>query len=204
MIKIYGPPRSSSGRCFWCLHEVEVPYKAVSVNMKEKEHKSSEYLKLNPNGKVPALVDGEFVIWESMAINTYLAEKYKPELLGSDAATRGLVQQWTMWSSLELQPPIIEVFIQKFFVPDEKRSQDVIEKALAKLPALFSILNSELEGKSYLAGASFTLADLHTASVASITHAIQFDLSPYLEIQRWLGEISQRPAYQAYQNLLKG
>ncbi len=84
MITIYGSPRSSSGRCFWCLEEVGETYNAKPLNFKEKEHKSPAYLKINPNGKAPTLTDDDFVIWESIAINFYLAETYKPELLGLD------------------------------------------------------------------------------------------------------------------------
>ena len=65
---------SSSGRCFWCLEEVQADYEAKAINFKDKEHKSEAFLKINPNGKVPALTDGDFSIWESTAINYYLAD----------------------------------------------------------------------------------------------------------------------------------
>ncbi|MCB0362836.1 MAG: glutathione S-transferase [Bdellovibrionales bacterium] len=112
MVAIYGSPRSSSGRCFWCLEEIGIEYENKPINFREKQHKSPEYLKLNPNGKVPVLVDGDFVIWESLAINFYLAEAYKPQLLGSDIQHRGLVHQWSIWALADLQPPLIEAFIQ--------------------------------------------------------------------------------------------
>lgn len=201
MIEIYGSPRSSAGRCYWCLMEIGIPFERIPLNMKEKEHKMPEYLKLNPNGKVPVLVDDDFTLWESLAINFYLAEKYKPELLGQGFASRGLVQQWTLWSNLELQPPFIEVFIQKFFVPEEHRSQDVIDKALHKLPPLFNILNQALVEKPYLVGPEFTLADLNVASVATIAAMLRFDLTPYQEVNRWLTNITQRPSYQQWQEM---
>ena len=64
MISIYGSPKSSSGRCFWALEEVGQAYEAKSINFKENEHKSEEFLKINPNGKVPALIDGDYTVWE--------------------------------------------------------------------------------------------------------------------------------------------
>ena len=81
MITLYGSARSSAGRCLWCLEETGVAYENKNVDMRTKEHQSEAFLKINPNGKVPAMVDGETKLFESMAINFYLADKYKPELL---------------------------------------------------------------------------------------------------------------------------
>lgn len=201
MIEIYGSPRTSAGRCFWCLEEVEAKYENKSIDMRAGEHKGEDYLKINPNGKVPALTDGEFKIWESMAINSYLAEAYKPELLGTNPQEKGLVQQWTTWSIAELQPPLIDVFIQLVFVPEDKRDLKLIEKSKGKLPNLLSILNSSLEGKKYLVAERFSLADLNTASVVSICEHLEIDLSEYKNIQSWRGALSDRPAFQRFQKL---
>ena len=202
MLTIYGSPRSSSGRCFWCLEEIEKTYNVSPINFKEKEHKSTSYLKINPNGKTPTLTDDDFVIWESIAINFYLAETYKTELLGIDNKQHGLVQQWSLWGIGELQPPIIDVFIQLVFVPEERRNNEVIEKAMAKIPGLLVVLNDALEGKNNLVGDKFTLADLNVASVASLCSEIKFSLTSYKNIQIWLTKISERPAFRKYQKLL--
>lgn len=201
MINIYGSPRSSSGRCFWCLEEIGETYNAKPLNFKEKEHKSPAYLKINPNGKVPTLTDDDFVIWESMAINFYLAETYKLELLGTDNKQHALVQQWSLWGIAELQPPIIAAFIQTIFVPEERRDNGVIEKAMAKIPGLLKVLNDALEGKNYLVGDDFTLADLNVASIALLCSEIKFDLTAYKNIETWLTQISERPAFKKYQKL---
>lgn len=201
MITIYGSPRSSSGRCFWCLEEIEETYNAKPINLKEKEHRSTAYLKINPNGKTPALTDDNFVIWESIAINSYLAETYKPELLGIDNKQHGLVQQWSLWGISELQPPIIGAFIQLVFVPKERRDNEIIEKAMTKIPGLLVVLNDALEGKNYLVGDQFTLADLNVASIASLCSEIKLCLTSYKNIQAWLTNISERPAFKKYQEL---
>lgn len=203
MITLYGSPRSSAGRCFWALEEAQVPYTMKEIDMRSNEHKSAEFLKINPNGKVPAMVDGDLVLFESMAINFYIAEAYKKELLGSTAAEKGLVHQWSFWASSELQGPMIEVFIQKVFVPEDKRDNNVIETNMKKLPDLFNILDKSLEGKKYLVGNQFTLADLNTASVASIAMPLGLDMSPYKNIMSWLGAMSDRPAFQKYMDLRK-
>lgn len=204
MITLYGPARSSAGRCLWCLEEAGVAYENKQVDMRTKEHKSEAFLAINPNGKVPALVDGNTTLFESMAINFYIADKYKPELLGMSAEERALSYQWSFWASSELQDPIIQVFIQKVFMPEEKRSQTVIDENMAKLPAYFQVLDNALANKTYLNGKNFSLADLNTASVVSIAPHIGLDMSPYKNVNLWLKAIGDRPAFQAYSNLRKG
>lgn len=203
MITLYGSARSSAGRCIWALEEAGVAYHLKDVDMKNKEHKSAEYLKINPMGKVPAMVDGDITLFESMAINYYIADTYKKELLGTSALEKGLAMQWSFWATSELQPPIIEVFIQKVFMPDDKRDHNVIEKNLNKIPELLNVLNNALAGKKYLAGNQFTIGDINTASVVSICPMLGFDLASYANIKGWFGAINDRPAFQKYQGLRK-
>lgn len=203
MITIYGSPMSSAGRCFWCLEEANVEYETKAISFKDKEHKSEEFLKINPNGKVPALVDGDFTIWESMAINFYLADTYCPSLLGSDTKQRGLVHQWSIWSIADLQVPIIDAFIQLNFVPEDRRNQELIDKSLGKLPAMLTTLNNSLSTNKFLVGSEFTLADLNVASVVGVCDHIQYDLSEYKNISQWRSAISDRPGFQKYLKLLQ-
>lgn len=201
MITIYGSPKSSSGRCFWTLEEVGVEYQTKSIDFKTKEHKSDAYLKINPNGKIPALTDGDYTIWESMAINMYLCEKYKPDLLGTTPEAKGRVYQWSIWSILDLQTPLIDNFIQLVFVPEAHRDQTKIEKNLEKLPNLFKTLDNALSNTKYLAGDEFTLADLNTASVVLVSSYINYDLSEYKNLTNWFNAIKDRKAFQKYQEL---
>ncbi len=196
MIKVYGSPHSSAGRCFWMLEEAGLKYERQPLDMKNGEHKLPEFLKLNPNGKVPCLIDGDFIIWESMAINSYLAEKYKPELIPSTAESRAHMQQWSYWAALEMQPPLIDIFIQKVFVPEDKRNHQVIEKATQVVPLKLEILNNHLKKSKYVVGDQFSLADINVGSVANLANAIEFDLKPYGEIMRWLQFLKERSAYK--------
>lgn len=203
MITLYGSPRTSAGRCFWALEEAGVAYTQKDIDMRNKEHKSDEFLKINPMGKVPAIVDGDITLFESMAINYYIADTYKKDLLGTNALEKGLSMQWSFWASSELQPPVIEVLIQKIFVPEDKRDNNIIEKNINRLPALLTVLNNSLADKKYLAGNQFTIGDINTASVVSICPMMGIDLGAYSNIKNWLGAISERPAYQKYQALRK-
>lgn len=198
MIKIYGPARTSAGRCIWALEEAGLKYENVNVDLRSRENKSENFLAINPNGKVPALVDGDFTLFESMAINFYIADKYAPALLGTDANERALSHQWSFWASTELQPSIIEVFIQKVFMPEEKRSQAIIETHMNKIPGMLDILEKALENKTYLNNKSFSLADLNTASVVSIAQHIGVKMDGYKNINQWLAMMNERPAYQKY------
>lgn len=203
MITLYGNPRTSAGRCVWTLEEAGVPYTLKDVDMRNKEHKSAEYLKINPMGKVPAMIDGDITLFESMAINFYIADTYKKELLGTNASEKALAMQWSFWATSELQPLIIECFIQKVFVPEDKRDHGIIEKNLNKLPGLLSVLDKSLAEKKYLAGNQFTIGDINTASVVSICSMLGVDLGAYQNIKNWLGAMNERPAFQKYQELRK-
>lgn len=149
------------------------------------------------------MVDGNITLFESMAINYYIADTYKKELLGTTALEKGLAMQWSFWASSELQPPIIEVFIQKMFVAEDKRDSVIIEKNLNKLPELLSVLNNSFASKKYLAGDHFTIGDINTASVVTMCSMLGVDLASYSNIKNWLGAINDRPAYQKYQGLRK-
>jgi glutathione S-transferase len=204
MIKIYGSPRSSAGRCYLVLEEVGQPYEVMPLDMMEKrEHKSEAFLKLNPNGKVPCIQDGDFVLWESLAINQYLAEKFKPELLGAGAAERALVQQWSIWGLVELQPPMVEILIQMMFTPEPKRDMAIVAKAKEKIPHTLQVLEQALNGRQYLVGNKVTIADLNVASVVNTAMGLQIPMENYKNITKWFQGIAERPSFKKFQSLRK-
>jgi glutathione S-transferase len=191
MIKIYGSMRSSAARCFWTLEEVGVAYETQEVNFKEKEHKSDWYMKLNPNGKVPTLVDGEFVLWESCAINDYIAEKYKPELLGSSVEEKALVRQWTYWSLLHVQKYFDVVMYFSMF---QWGTEEASEKAKVDVVPFLTVLENHLVGKNFMVGETFTLADVNLATIMNIGMSVKIDFSAFPNIMRWMGTMQARPA----------
>ncbi len=191
MIKIYGSMRSSAARCFWALEEAGVTYETQEVNFKEKEHKSDWYMKLNPNGKVPTLVDGEFVLWESCAINDYIAEKYKPELLGGSVEEKALVRQWTYWSLLHVQKYFDVVM---YFTMFQWGTEEASEKAKVDVVPFLTVLENHLVGKNFIVGETFTLADVNLATIMNIGMSVKIDLSAFPNIMRWMGTMQARPA----------
>lgn len=191
MIKIYGSKNSSAMRCLWLLEEVGAPYENQALDFQKKEHKAPEYLKLNPNGKIPTMVDGEVVLWESLAINSYIAEKYKPELLGTSAQERGLVNQWSLWALMHLYAAFYPLVIKTWRKSEETEET---KKALMELPQWLGILNSQLMGKDYMVGERFTLADLNLLSVVQSAAFISYSLSDFPEIERWQARLMERAA----------
>lgn len=193
MIKIYGSMKSSAGRCYWMAEEVGQTVETMPLDFSKQEHKSPEYLKLNPNGKVPTIIDGDLVLWESMAINTYLAEKYKPELLGASVEDRAKAYQWSYWATAHLSHAGEPIIMQKFRNTPES---DETKKAHENLARLLPILDGALAGKNYLVGDAFSMADLNLASVVGGLMWAGADFSNYQNITRWMGMIGQRPAFQ--------
>jgi glutathione S-transferase len=203
MIQIYGMPRSSAGRCFLLLEELGLPYEVMPLDMAKKEHKSEKFLKLNPNGKIPCLIDDGFVIWESLAINFYLADKYKPQLLGKTPQERGLVQQWSTWALAELQPPLVDMLIQLLFVPEERRNMKVVEEATQSILPLLQLLDQSLEGKSYLVGNNLTLAEFNVGSIVNIAAGLKISLDPYHNLTSWMSTLKDRPSFKKFTDLRK-
>jgi glutathione S-transferase len=196
MVQIYGSPKSSAGRCYWALEEAGIPYERVEISFSDKEHKSPEFLALNPNGKVPVFVDGDLVLWESVAINRYIFEKYKPGLLGATLAERALTDQWSLWSQLQYQVPVIDLFIQLVFVPEGKRDEAVMAKARSKIGPLNQLLDTQLAKTGQVVGETFTFADLNMASVARLNARLGIDLSECPNLVGWLERTLARPACQ--------
>jgi glutathione S-transferase len=196
MVKLYGPKRSNAGRCHILAKEIGLEYEAVPVNLPKGEHNSPEYLKLNPNGKVPCLVDGDFVLWESVAINNYLASKHKPELLGDSLEDKALIDQWSYWGSLDMQPLFHTISFQKFRVPEDRRNEKAIQDAMNALPRVLKLLDEHLSDRKYMLGDKFTLADINLGIAVLGARGAQYDLSDYANISRWMEKLLERPSFK--------
>jgi glutathione S-transferase len=191
MIKLYGTSMSRAARSLWALEEVGVKYEHVPVGF-TGETRQPEYLKINPNGHMPALDDTGTLLWESMAINLYLAEKYgKAPLWPSTVEAHGACYQWSFWGMTEVETPLLDIFLNKTRQnPDEK----AVLAGIEKLKTPLKVLDDHLRGSDYLLGKEFTIADLNVASVMSLARFIQLDLSATPNAQKWLEKCLERPA----------
>jgi glutathione S-transferase len=195
-VKIYGPTASRASRALWIVHELGIPFEHVGMEMKDL--KNADYLKVNPNGKVPTLIDGDFKLFESMAINLYLAAKYnKNGFLPSSLEEQALCHQWSFWGMTEVEKPLLTILIDQFMTAPDKRKPDAVAEAQKTLPKPFGVLNSALQGRDYLLGSTFTVADLNLASIMSWSRPIKYDFGPFPNIAAWLDRCLSRPAYKA-------
>lgn len=193
MIKIFGPRQSSAARSLWTMEELGLQYEVVPVNMQEGEHKSPEFLKMNPNGKVPVMVDGDLVLFESMAINFYLCGRYDGGmLLGDNDNEKGLVLQWSFWVATQLASPFELVVTAKWRQIPEGEAHVAAREEIAKY---LGILEGVLAGKDYLVGKKFTLADLHVVSVVGNVSFIGFDMTSFPNITAYVARCTAREAY---------
>lgn len=195
MITIYGSKNSSAFRCIWVLEELNIPYTIKTLDFQKGENKSSEYLALNPNGKIPTMVDGEFVLWESLAINYYLMEKYNGVwLVGKTAEEHAQVNQWNFWSLIHLYEAFHPLVMQKFRnTPDSDATKAATSELL---PRYLKVLDNRLHGREYLALDTFSLADITAMSVLKNAAFVSYDISSYPHIVSWMKHISERPVYQ--------
>lgn len=195
---LYGISGSRAIRSIWAMEEVGVDYDHVPTHFL-KDSKAPEYLAVNPNGRIPSLVDGDVTLFESMAINLYAAERWGPQLYPADVADRGRVHQWSVWGISEIEPAQMKIVVQKFFTPAEKRSDKAIAAAEKELLRPFGVLDAHLSDRTYLLGDEFTIADLNVAGVMLLLQLIQFDYSAFKHVQRWANLCYARPSFTAAQ-----
>jgi len=195
MIKLYGTAQSRAGRSLWALEEAGVKYEQVLVAF-ASETRAPAYLKINPNGHVPALDDNGTIIWESMAINLYVAEKYAKTLWPSTVETHAACYQWSFWAMTEVETPLVNTFMHRAILPADQRDEKIALASVEALKAPFKVLDDHLQKSEYLLGKEFTIADLNVASVVSIAQLIQLDLSATPTALEWLQKCAGRPANQ--------
>ena len=196
MIKVYGTSMSRAARALWALEELGLKYEHVPVNARG-ESRQPEHLKVNPNGHIPAIDDDGTIIWESMAINLYLAEKYgKGKLWPATVEQHGACYQWSFWSMTEIEPLLMTVFMNRIILPAEQRNEKAAAKAIEDIKIPVKVLDEHLHNREYLLGKEFTIADLNAASVLSLASFVQLDLSPTPTAQKWLQKCTSRPANQ--------
>jgi len=192
-IKIFGIPGSRADRSLWAIEETGIEYEHIKTNFGE-ESKSTEYLDVNPNGRIPALIDGDLKLCESMAINLYLAKHYAPDLYPNSPKDEAIAHQWSVWGISEIEPLQMQIVVQKFFVPKEKRDQSVIDNATKGLKRPLTVLDQSLQDKEYLLGDQFSIADLNVASVMLLLVAVKTDLSAFENVAAWIDRCHARPA----------
>jgi glutathione S-transferase len=193
MIEFYGSPMSSSGRTHWMLEEVGVAYDYKRVDTRAGQTRTPEFLRMYGGGKIPVLRDGDLVLGESMAINFYLAEKYKPELMPDDMLGRAQTYQWSFWALTNLQPDLLSIMFDSM-LPEEARDPGAYGPVKKRVHELLKFFEDGLSGKHYLVGERFSVADVNAGSVMNLALATGM-LADYPHISAWMTRLTARPAF---------
>jgi glutathione S-transferase len=195
MLKLYGQYRSRAFRVAWLCKESDIPYEHVNitVNVEGATCKEPWYVALNPNARVPTIDDGGFMMWESAAINFYLAEKYGSPLWPADVKVRGRAYQWAFFIANDVEPHMITVMQHRVMFPPEKRNAALADDADARLRPRLKVLDEHLAKNRFFGGDGWNMADFMVASVCYSLFAMKYDLAKYPSFQAWLLASIERP-----------
>jgi glutathione S-transferase len=170
----------------------------VRVNLQAGEQKTPDYLKINPNGAVPALVDGEIRLFESAAICEYLADRFPEKRLAPPVGTpaRGYYYQWIHFGMSTLEPPLITIFMHTVNRPEAERIPQLVGPAREHLGAALGVLEKALVGRSVLIGDEITAADVVVASTLAWAQMLGLVSASLPATAAYLGRMMGRPAFQ--------
>jgi len=178
MLKLYGGVFSRASIVKWYLEEIGVAYEFIQLDLSLGQHLQPEYLAINPIGKVPAIEDGEFRLWESGAILLYLAEKYGKE--ADSLEERSIINQWIIFANSTLSTGL--------FVESSREKE---------APKLLTALNQIFEKTPYILGDEFSVADVAVGSILGYaTMMLKMDFQEYPAIADYQKRIIERPAFQ--------
>ena len=194
-LKIYGIARSRALRTLWMAHELGLKFDLIEVAPGAGGSRKPEFLRLNPNGQVPFIDDGGLILWESIAINLYLAKKHGGPIGPANLAEDGQMTMWGIWTVNEIEPRAITVLYNTAERPEAERSAAAVTEALDSLKAPLTVLEGKLkDGGGHLVGRRFTVADLNAISCLFYLRFAPQALADKPAIRAWYDNAMARPA----------
>ncbi|MBN8228386.1 glutathione S-transferase family protein [Corallococcus macrosporus] len=194
-MKLYFAPRTRAVRPRWLLEELGVPYELVRLDLARQENTAPAYLAVNPLGELPALVDGDVTLLESLAICLHLADRFPEKHLAPPvgSAERAAYYGWMAFAELSLDP-VVMVFHRDMQAPAEREPSDAaVEKHRARLTAVLDVIQKGLGGREVLVGQTFTAADVVMASILHLANTLML-LGGHPELVAYVRRHSLRPA----------
>ena len=192
---IHGIARSRAFRNLWMAYELGIPFEHDQVGFGPEGCRSAAFLAINPNGHIPALSDDGVVIWESLAMNLYLAKKAGGKLAPASVGEDGLMTMWGFWSATEVEPLAGQALYNTTMYAPEKRDPALVASALEGLKAPLAVLEAALQkGGGYLVGGRFTVADLNGICVVFYLRTNPQALADKPAIRAWYEAGLARPA----------
>lgn len=203
MITLYGVYRSRASRPLWVLFESGTPFTHVPVIQAYRlpdpkapdaplNTTSAEFLKINPQGQIPAMTDGDLTLTESLGIATYLARRYGGPLGPQTDADSALIDQWMLLAATAIETPALEILQ----APQGAMGEGITAVAAEKLRRPLARLNAHLRGRDWLLGDRFTVADITVAECVRYAQGHPGLLAEFPEVNRWLTTAQARPAFQ--------
>ncbi len=187
----FAPTRSIRVR--WTLQELGVDFEAVTVSLIAGEHREPSFLKINPAGKLPVLVDGDQVLTESVAIVLYLAEKYpKKHLVPIDVGARAQANRWLLFAATELEQPLWRIVKQTHLYPPEKRLPADIALAREDFLPMAAVLDEHMKGRQYVLGDAVSVADFVLAYTLDWANEVSL-LDGFPRLQAYMEAMYTRP-----------
>ncbi|KAF6755477.1 glutathione S-transferase [Ephemerocybe angulata] len=204
VLTVYGHPHlSCTQRVAAALHEKQVPFKLVVVDLMGKEQKTPAYLEKQPFGQIPVLEDDGYRIYETRAICRYIAEKYADQgttLIPTDLKAKGIFEQAASVEYANWEPYASKAVIEKVYkaMGGQPADEDLVEKMLVSLEANLEVYDKILAKQKWVAGDEFTLADLFHMPYAALLPRVGRDvIAARPNVSRWAKELLARPSWQA-------
>ena len=200
MIKIWGRNNSINvQKVLWCCDELKIPYQRVDAGLQSGDVDTPAYRMLNPNGLVPTIEDGKFVLWESNAILRYLSAKHGLDpFWPSNLQTRASADRWMDWYVSTLWRYMRPIFIQLVRCPADKRDQLVINEAIEKTLKAVTILDDHLKTNRYVAGREFTIGDIPVGVAAYRWMSLPVQRPEMPSLESWYARLGEREAYREH------
>jgi glutathione S-transferase len=192
-LQIYGIARTRAFRALWIAMELGLDYEHFPIEIGDAGARTPEFLAINPNGRLPVIVDDGFVLFESLAITLYLAKKHSPgKLYPASLEGEAKAWQWSMWALNEVDRGVNIWSLHAVRLPEAERDVAKRNEALKVVARPFKVLDAALAAHDYLLGDAFTVADLNVAAV--ISRAVEMDLAAVPKLKAWLDRCLDRPA----------
>ena len=198
MLQVWG--RISSGstqKVLWACEELGLPYDLHNLGGEFGGNDTSDYLAMNPNGRVPTIWDGDFSLWESNACVRYLAEKYGDgSLYPEKLETRADADRWMDWQQTTLLPAYNDMHFGLIRMAPEERNQETIEASRKNTGGCMAILNEVLAEHEFVTGSLFTVADIALGVIPYRWFALDISRPRHVHLERWYSRLTEREPYR--------
>jgi glutathione S-transferase len=202
LFQIWGRANSVNvQKVLWTCAEFDLDYERIDAGMQFGRNHDADYLTMNPNGRIPTLVDGDFVLWESNSIMRYLALEYGAEspLYQTAPKLRAAVDRWLDWTLSTVQPVERPVFWGLVRTPVAQRDMKALQQAADAAAAVYATLDAHLAARRFVEGEQFTLADIALGTFARRWLGVEGVIKPVLpNLERWFALMATRPGFREF------